>query len=87
MKKLATFAALASSVGRPTMTVIASKCPHITVTVADINSERIARWNDENHDNLPVYEPGLAELVASARGKNLFFTTEVEQVYFMIFSS
>ena len=61
------------------MTVIAHKCPHIKVTVVDINPERIARWNAENLEELPVYEPGLAELVQQSRGKNLFFSTEVEK--------
>lgn len=61
------------------MTVIAHKCPHIKVTVVDINPERIARWNAENLEELPVYEPGLAELVGQSRGKNLFFSTEVEK--------
>lgn len=61
------------------MTVIAHKCPHIKVTVVDINPERIARWNAENLEELPVYEPGLAELVGKSRGKNLFFSTEVEK--------
>ena len=69
----------AGYVGGPTMTVIASQCPDITVNVADINSERIALWNHEDLDQLPVYEPGLAELVANQRGKNLFFTTDVER--------
>lgn len=61
------------------MTVIAHKCPHIKVTVVDINPERIARWNAENLEDLPVYEPGLADLVRQNRGKNLFFSTEVEK--------
>ena len=69
----------AGYVGGPTMTVIAHKCPHIKVTVVDINPERIARWNAENLEELPVYEPGLAELVQQSRGKNLFFSTEVEK--------
>ena len=56
----------------------AQKCPHITVTVVDINEKRIAAWNDENFDNLPIYEPGLADVVKEARGRNLFFTTEVD---------
>jgi len=60
------------------MTVIAHKCPEIKVTVVDINPERIARWNDDDLDQLPVYEPGLAELVGQTRGKNLFFSTDVE---------
>ena len=60
------------------MAVIAQKCPHIKVTVVDINQERIAAWNDTNPENLPVYEPGLPEVVAEARGRNLFFSTDVE---------
>jgi UDPglucose 6-dehydrogenase len=61
------------------MAVIAHKCPHIKVTVVDLNEERIQRWNDPNVDNIPVYEPGLSEIVAQARGKNLFFSTAVDQ--------
>lgn len=68
----------AGYVGGPTMSVIAQKCPHITVTVVDINEKRITAWNDENFDNLPIYEPGLADVVKEARGRNLFFTTEVD---------
>ena len=56
--------------------VIASKCPHVTVTVCDLNAEKIAAWNS---DQLPIYEPGLEELVVRCRSKNLFFTTEVVQ--------
>lgn len=55
------------------MAMIAYKCPNITVTVADINESRVAAWNS---DELPVFEPGLDEVVKSARGKNLFFTTD-----------
>ncbi len=69
----------AGYVGGPTMAVIAQKCPHIQVTVVDINPKRIAEWNDENLDNLPIYEPGLKEVVADARGRNLFFSTEIEK--------
>lgn len=61
------------------MSVIAQKCPHIKVTVVDLNETRIAAWNDENLDHLPIYEPGLAEVVAEARGRNLFFSTEVDK--------
>jgi UDPglucose 6-dehydrogenase len=60
------------------MAVIAQKCPDIKVTVVDISRERIAEWNDSNLDNLPIYEPGLKEVVAEARGRNLFFSTDVE---------
>ncbi len=69
----------AGYVGGPTMAVIAEKCPNIEVTIVDINPQRIAAWNDENLDNLPIYEPGLAEVVAKARGRNLFFSTNVEK--------
>lgn len=61
------------------MAVIAAKCPHIKVTIVDLNEARIAAWNDENLDNLPVYEPGLDAVVAQARGRNLFFSTEVDK--------
>lgn len=69
----------AGYVGGPTMAVIAQKCPHIKVNVVDINSNRIAAWNSENLDNLPIYEPGLKEVVAEARGRNLFFSTEIDK--------
>ena len=69
----------AGYVGGPTMAVIAQKCPHIQVTVVDLNAERIAAWNDENVDNIPIYEPGLSAVVAEARGRNLFFSTEVDK--------
>jgi UDPglucose 6-dehydrogenase len=69
----------AGYVGGPTMAIIAQKCPDIKVTVVDLNIERIAAWNDPDVNNIPIYEPGLSELVAEARGRNLFFTTEVEK--------
>ncbi len=69
----------AGYVGGPTMAVIAQKCPHIQVTVVDLNTERIAAWNSENTDDIPIYEPGLSTIVAKARGRNLFFSTDVEQ--------
>jgi len=69
----------AGYVGGPTMAVIAQKCPNIQVTVVDLNEQRIKDWNDPNTENIPIYEPGLAELVAEARGRNLFFSTEVEK--------
>ncbi len=65
----------AGYVGGPTMAMIAKQCPGIDVTVVDINADRIAQWNS---DELPIYEPGLFEIVAQCRGKNLNFTTEVE---------
>ncbi len=69
----------AGYVGGPTMAVIAQKCPHINVTVVDINEKRIAAWNDEDLEKLPVYEPGLDKVVKEARGRNLFFSTEVDK--------
>ena len=69
----------AGYVGGPTMAVIAQKCPHIKVTVVDLNQERINAWNDSDLSKLPVYEPGLDEVVKEARGRNLFFSTEVDQ--------
>ena len=68
----------AGYVGGPTMAVIALKCPDIKVTVVDLNAERIAAWNGPL-ENLPVYEPGLAKVVQEARGRNLFFSTDVDQ--------
>ena len=67
----------AGYVGGPTMAVIALKCPEIKVTVVDLNADRIAAWNGPL-ENLPVYEPGLSEVVEKARGRNLFFSTEVD---------
>jgi UDPglucose 6-dehydrogenase len=64
----------AGYVGGPTMAMIAYKCPRYKVTVVDINEERIAQWNS---DNLPIYEPGLEEVVSACRGKNLFFSTDI----------
>ncbi|RZL35000.1 MAG: UDP-glucose 6-dehydrogenase, partial [Pedobacter sp.] len=69
----------AGYVGGPTMAIIAEKCPHIKVTVVDLNEERIAAWNHEDVDQIPIYEPGLSNIVATARGRNLFFSTQVDQ--------
>ena len=68
----------AGYVGGPTMAVIADKCPEIKVSVVDINEERIKAWNDNNLDNLPIYEPGLVEVVKRSRNRNLFFTSDVD---------
>lgn len=65
----------AGYVGGPTMAMIALKNPDYKVVVVDINSERIKAWNSEN---LPIYEPGLLEIVHKVRDKNLFFSTDVE---------
>jgi len=69
----------AGYVGGPTMAIIAQKCPNIQVTVVDLNKERIALWNDADVNNIPIYEPGLPEVVSEARGRNLFFSTDVEE--------
>ncbi|MBO3100238.1 UDP-glucose 6-dehydrogenase [Gelidibacter pelagius] len=68
----------AGYVGGPTMAVIAQKNPDIKVTVVDINAARIAAWNDKDLDKLPIYEPGLDKVVAEARNRNLFFSTDVD---------
>src|SRR5690554_2537870 len=69
----------AGYVGGPTMSVLAQKNPDIQVTVVDINQQRIDAWNHSDLDGLPIYEPGLKEVVAEARNRNLFFSTEVEK--------
>jgi len=66
----------AGYVGGPTMAVIALKCPHISVTVVDANPDKIKAWNGPL-EQLPVYEPGLAEVVKEARGRNLFFSDDI----------
>jgi len=66
----------AGYVGGPTCSVIAYRCPHIKVTVVDINQARIDAWNS---DQLPIYEPGLDEVVKVARGRNLFFSSDVDK--------
>ncbi|MGD2175322.1 MAG: nucleotide sugar dehydrogenase, partial [Candidatus Brocadiaceae bacterium] len=65
----------AGYVGGPTMSVMAKHCPEYRVEVVDINAEKIAAWNS---DELPIYEPGLEEVVREARGRNLFFYDDVE---------
>ncbi|MBF6640270.1 UDP-glucose 6-dehydrogenase [Flavobacterium sp. J49] len=69
----------AGYVGGPTMAVIAEKCPHIKITVVDLNESRIAAWNADDVNNIPIYEPGLNEIVANTRNKNLFFSTDVDK--------
>lgn len=66
----------AGYVGGPAMVVLAQKCPHCRVTVVDIDAKRIAAWNS---DSLPIYEPGLADIVLQTRGRNLFFSTDIER--------
>ena len=67
----------AGYVGGPTMSVIAQKNPDIKVTVVDINEDRINAWNSEDLSSLPIYEPGLDKVIRDARGRNLFFSTDV----------
>ena len=69
----------AGYVGGPTMAIIAQKCPHIKVTVVDLNEDRIAAWNHPDVNKIPIYEPGLSQIVGEARGRNLFFSTAVDQ--------
>jgi UDPglucose 6-dehydrogenase len=69
----------AGYVGGPTMSIIAQKNPTIMVNVVDMNSDKIAAWNSKNLENLPVYEPGLSKIVKATRGKNLFFSTDIEK--------
>jgi UDPglucose 6-dehydrogenase len=66
----------AGYVGGPTMAVIALKCPEYRIEVVDINEERIQQWNS---DNIPIYEPGLDEIVKQVRNKNLFFSTDIQK--------
>ena len=68
----------AGYVGGPTMSVIAKNCPEIKITVVDINKQRINSWNDNNLDNLPIYEPGLKKIIKECRGKNLHFSCDVD---------
>ena len=69
----------AGYVGGPTMAVIADNCPNIKINVVDVNKERITFWNSSNLDKLPIYEPGLDEIINRRRGKNLFFSNEIEK--------
>ena len=68
----------AGYVGGPTMAVIAEKCPDIKITLVDSNPEKIASWNGPLN-KLPVYEPGLKEIIEKVRGKNLFFSNQIEK--------
>lgn len=80
MKEIKKIACIgAGYVGGPTMSVIAQKNPSIQVTVVDLNQQRIDAWNNEDLSELPIYEPGLDAVVAEARGRNLFFSTDVEK--------
>ncbi|WP_312742999.1 nucleotide sugar dehydrogenase [Sphingobacterium multivorum] len=79
MKKIEKIACIgAGYVGGPTMSVIAQMNPAIEVTVVDLNQQRIDAWNNKDLSQLPIYEPGLDAVVGEARGRNLFFSTDVE---------
>ena len=69
----------AGYVGGPTMAVIADRCPDVQVTVVDLNQTRIDAWNHSDLSKLPVYEPGLDAVVGRARGRNLHFSTAVDE--------
>ena len=77
IKKIACIGA--GYVGGPTMAVIALKCPEIDVHVLDIDEEKISNWNSDDLSKIPVYEPGLSEIISQTRGKNLFFSTDIEK--------
>ena len=69
----------AGYVGGPTMAVIAQQCSELKVIVVDQNPDRIDAWNHSDLDQLPVYEPGLKEIIAEVRNKNLFFSTDIDR--------
>ena len=69
----------AGYVGGPTMSVIADKCPDLEVRVVDINKERIAAWNNTDLNKLPIFEPGLDQIIARTRGRNLFFSSDMKK--------
>ena len=69
----------AGYVGGPTMAVIAEKCPNIKVEVVDLDVDRIKKWNDNDLEKLPIYEPGLKEIIKKCRGQNLHFSNSVKE--------
>ena len=69
----------AGFVGGPTMSVIADKCPNLKINVVDKNPARIELWNSSNLELLPIYEPGLDKIISRCRGKNLTFSTKIEE--------
>ena len=78
----------AGYVGGPSMAVFANKLPNIKITVVDLNKERISNWNNKDLEKLPIYEPGLAEIIRKTRNKNLFFSNEINKILLkqMLFS-
>jgi len=69
----------AGYVGGPTMAVLADKCPLLNVYVVDLNEEKIQKWNAKDLSELPIFEPGLEEVIKRVRGKNLFFSNDVDK--------
>ena len=69
----------AGYVGGPTMAVFAEHCSNIKIAVSDINKERIDSWNQKDTSKLPIYEPGLDQIIKKTRNKNLFFTTNIKE--------
>ena len=69
----------AGYVGGPTMAVIAHECPDIVVHVVDDDKKKIEAWNSKNLNELPIYEPGLSEIIKKTRGKNLFFSEDTDK--------
>ena len=69
----------AGYVGGPTMAIIAQKNPNLVVNVVDINQDRINQWNSTDLNRLPIYEPGLDKVISEVRGKNLFFSTDIDK--------
>ena len=69
----------AGYVGGPTMAVIANECPHIKVVVVDQDKNKINSWNNESLNELPIYEPGLKELIQKTRNKNLYFSKDIDK--------
>ena len=69
----------AGYVGGPTMAVIANKCPHLNIEVVDLNEERIKNWNNNDLSKLPIYEPGLSEIIKKCRDKIYFFQMQFKK--------
>ena len=69
----------AGYVGGPTMAVFAKNCPNVIFNVVDINPVRIKLWNSKNLQDLPVFEPGLDNIIKTCRNRNLFFSTNIEE--------
>ncbi|MBO8206804.1 nucleotide sugar dehydrogenase [Prochlorococcus marinus XMU1406] len=69
----------AGYVGGPTMAVMADRCNSIEITIVDLNQSKVDLWNSEDLSNLPVFEPGLASIIKKVRGKNLFFSSDIQK--------